>query len=101
MKEQIRNHPTEAGLVNPSQVIDLCRRQGIQMVDFRFADLVGTWQHFSAPADELAESMLSQGGGLDGGGHRGLPANRGSEMVPVPDARNAPVAIVLRAPYLL
>src|SRR2546421_12725396 len=91
MKEQIRNHPAEAGLVNPSQVIDLCRRQGIQMVDFRFADLVGTWQHFSAPADELDESMFIEGVGVYGSSIRGFPAIDESAMLLVPDARTARV----------
>src|SRR2546421_11647771 len=91
MKEQIRSHLGEAGLVNPSQVIDLCRRQGIQMVDFRFADLVGTWQHFSAPADELGESMFIEGVGVDGSSIRGFQAIDESDMLLVPDARTARV----------
>src|SRR3989441_8087095 len=101
MKEQIRNHLGEAGLVNPSQVIDLCRRQGIQMVDFRFADLVGTWQHFSAPADELDESMFIEGVGFDGSSIRGFQAIDESDMLLVPDARTARVDPVLHVPTLL
>src|SRR2546426_9956917 len=100
MKEQIRSHLGEAGLVNPSQVIDLCRRQGIQMVDFRFADLVGTWQHFSAPADELDESMFIEGVGFDGSSIRGFEAIDERDSVLMPDARTAPVEPVLHVTTL-
>jgi len=101
MKEQIRNHLADQGMVNPSQVIDLCRRQGVQMVDFRFTDVVGTWQHFSAPADELDESMFIEGIGFDGSSIRGFQAIDESDMLLVPDARTARVDPVLHVPTLL
>src|SRR5437667_12523763 len=101
MKEQIRNHLADQGMVNPSQVIDLCRRQGVQMVDFRFTDVVGTWQHFSAPADELDERMFIEGIGFDGSSIRGFQAIDESDMLLVPDARTARVEPVLHVPTLL
>ena len=36
-------------------VLDLIRERGIQMVDLKFTDLPGTWQHFSLPAGSLSE----------------------------------------------
>src|SRR5438552_18789287 len=98
MKEQIRNHLADQGMVNPSQVIDLCRRQGVQMVDFRFTDVVGTWQHFTAPADELDESMFIEGIGFDGSSIRGFQAIDERDMLLVPDARTARVNPVLHVP---
>ncbi len=101
MREQIRPHLSDRPLATPSQVIDLCRRQGVQMVDFRFTDLVGGWQHFSIPADELDESMFVEGVGFDGSSIRGFQAIDESDMLLVPDARTARLDPLLRVPTLM
>ena len=44
----------------------------VQMVDFRFTDLPGTWQHFSMPARELTEELFEEGCGFDGSSIRGF-----------------------------
>jgi len=36
------------------------------MVDFKFMDFPGLWQHFSVPVDELTESVFDDGLGFDG-----------------------------------
>jgi len=33
-------------------VIDLAHKQGLKIVDLKFIDLIGTWQHFSIPVQE-------------------------------------------------
>jgi glutamine synthetase len=35
------------------EVLALIKDQGIKMVDVRFTDMPGTWQHFSLPAAKL------------------------------------------------
>ena len=39
----------------PKSVIELAKKSGAKMVDFKFVDTFGTWQHFSVPIGELTE----------------------------------------------
>ena len=54
-------------------------KTGIKMVDLRFVDLPGTWQHFSIPASELTESLFEDGIGFDGSSIRGFQEIHESE----------------------
>jgi len=101
MKEQIRNHISDRAIANPSQVIELCRSQDVQMVDFRFTDVIGTWQHFSSPVTELDESMFVEGVGFDGSSIRGFQRIDESDMILLPDAASALVDPLLRIKTLL
>ncbi|MDQ7844575.1 MAG: type I glutamate--ammonia ligase [Armatimonadota bacterium] len=101
MKEQVRNHISDRTIANPSQVIEFCRAQGVQMVDFRFTDLPGTWQHFSAPVTELDESMFVEGVGFDGSSIRGFQHINESDMILLPDAATATIDPLLRVKTLL
>ncbi|HET6947966.1 MAG TPA: type I glutamate--ammonia ligase [bacterium] len=71
------------------------------MVDFRFTDLFGTWQHFSAPVGELDESMFVEGVGFDGSSIRGFQHINESDMILLPDAATAIVDPLLRIKTLL
>jgi glutamine synthetase len=101
MKEQVRNHISDRAIANPSQVIEFCRSQAVQMVDFRFTDLPGTWQHFSVPVTELDESMFVEGVGFDGSSIRGFQHINESDMILLPDAASATVDPLLRVKTLL
>jgi len=50
----------------PSEILDLIKKQGIKMVDFRFTDVPGTWQHTSVPSGSIDEDALVEGIGFDG-----------------------------------
>src|ERR1700730_16392431 len=84
----------------PSEVIERARRAGIQVVDVRFVDLPGTWQHFSLPLDELDESSFSEGLGFDGSSIRGFQAINESDMLLLPDPETATIDPCLRIPTL-
>ena len=43
-----------------------------RIVDIRFTDLPGTWQHFSIPLDKLDEDVFAEGLGFDGSSVRGF-----------------------------
>ncbi len=60
----------------PADVIRRAKEAGVQMVDVKFCDLPGTWQHFSMPLKELAESVFAEGIGFDGSSIRGFQASR-------------------------
>ena len=43
----------------PKSVLDLAKKEGAKMVDIKFVDTFGTWQHFSCPIDELTEDVFT------------------------------------------
>jgi glutamine synthetase len=55
----------------PKSVIELAKKSGAKMVDIKFVDTFGTWQHFSCPIRELTEEIFSEGLGFDGSSIRG------------------------------
>jgi glutamine synthetase len=83
-----------------TDVIDLARRTGIAIVDLRFVDVVGQWQHFSIPARELTPGLFSDGIGFDGSSIRGFQHIHESDMLLVPDPATAFVDPTLRVPTL-
>ncbi len=73
----------------PQTVLAMARQQGAQMVDFKFVDFPGTWQHFSIPASELEADMFSDGLGFDGSSIRGWKSIHESDMLVMPDPATA------------
>ena len=82
------------------RVQDIIRQKGVQVVDVRFTDLPGTWQHFSIPAATLDEEMFEDGLGFDGSSIRGFQAINESDMLLIPDLSTAFVDPVLSVPTL-
>jgi len=39
--------------MTPKEVLDLAKKNKVKIVDIKFTDLLGTWQHFSVPTSEL------------------------------------------------
>src|SRR6266849_4680400 len=76
-------------LSSAHDVIDFARKQGLKIVDFKFVDLPGTWQHFSATIGELTPDVFSEGIGFDGSSIRGFQAIHESDMLLVPDPASA------------
>jgi glutamine synthetase len=83
-----------------SRVLDLVRERKLQVVDVKFCDLPGTWQHFSIPASALDETVFHDGLGFDGSSIRGFQAINESDMLLLPDAASAFVDPVLEVPTL-
>jgi glutamine synthetase len=81
-------------------VLDLIRQRNVQVVDVKFCDLPGTWQHFSIPAATLTEEMVKEGLGFDGSSIRGFQAINESDMLLMPDLSTAFVDPVLAVPTL-
>jgi len=72
----------------------------VQMVDLRFTDLPGIWQHFSIPARELTEELFEEGIGFDGSSIRGFQEIHESDMLLMLDPTTAFVDTVLEVPTL-
>ena len=75
--------------LDPQGVLQLIQDKGIQMVDFKFTDLPGTWQHFSVPAASLSEDDFHDGLGFDGSSIRGFQVINESDMLVFPDPSTA------------
>src|SRR5512141_2050793 len=73
----------------PRNVIENARKQGAEMVDIKFVDTFGTWQHFSVPINELNEDVFSEGFGFDGSSIRGWKSIEASDMLAMPDPATA------------
>src|SRR5215469_14162889 len=69
----------------PKSVLDNAKKQGAKMVDVKFVDTFGTWQHFSVPVAELTE----EGFGFDGSSIRGWKSIEASDMLAMPDPNTA------------
>ncbi len=73
----------------PKQVIEMAAKAGAKMVDFKFVDTFGTWQHFTCPVAELTEDIFSEGLGFDGSSIRGWKSIEASDMLAMPDPATA------------
>jgi glutamine synthetase len=75
--------------VEPKHVLEMARAHGMRMVDFKFTDLPGTWQHVSLSIHGLDEEAFEAGLGFDGSSIRGFQEISESDMILVPDAGTA------------
>jgi len=73
----------------PKKALELAKKEGAVMVDLRFTDWPGTWQHCSFPVSEIDEGTFEDGMGFDGSSIRGWQEINESDMLMVPDASTA------------
>jgi glutamine synthetase len=66
-------------------VLEFAKRNGVRILDLRFADLPGLWHHISYPIDRLTEAAFEDGFGIDGSSIRGWAAIHESDMLLIPD----------------
>jgi glutamine synthetase len=81
-------------------VLSLIKDRGIQIVDTRFTDLFGGWQHYSLPASRLTEDMFEDGLGFDGSSIKGFQVINESDMLMIPDPSSAFIDPALKVPTL-
>ncbi len=78
-----------ATLSTPKDVLELVNKEGVQVIDLRFMDFPGLWQHFSIPTSELDESVFEAGLGFDGSSIRGWQQINESDMLVKPEPSSA------------
>ncbi len=83
-----------------SEVIDLLQKHNIQIVDLKFTDLPGLWQHFSITLPEVHPDLFSAGIGFDGSSIRGFQEIHESDMLLRPDPATAFIDPVCSTPTL-
>ena len=86
--------------MDAKDVLDLANKNNVVMVDLRFTDWPGMWQHFSVPISELDGKAMQQGFGFDGSSIRGWQSIEVSDMVVLPDADTALIDPFCEAPTL-
>ncbi len=87
--------------MTPKEVLDMAKENGAKVVDLRFMDYPGLWQHFSVPIRELEESSFEDGFGFDGSSIRGWQPIHASDMLVIPDAATAKMDPFYEAPTLV
>jgi glutamine synthetase len=76
--------------MTPKQVLAMIKEKGAVMVDIKFIDLLGQWQHFTVPISEFKdEAAFEEGLGFDGSSIRGWQSIESSDMLVIPDPDTA------------
>ncbi len=86
--------------MTPKEVLDMAKENGAKVIDLRFMDYPGLWQHFSVPLRELEESSFEDGFGFDGSSIRGWQPIHASDMLVIPDPETAKMDPFYAAPTL-
>jgi glutamine synthetase len=89
-----------AGAQTAAEVLDFASKRGVEMVDFKFVDLPGTWQHMGMPLTTLDIDDFESGLGFDGSSIRGFQEIHESDMLLIPDPATAFIDPYYTAPTL-
>ena len=82
------------------EVLQMIREQGIKIIDLKFIDMPGIWQHCSFYYDQIDESSFIEGVPFDGSSIRGWKAINESDMAMVPDPSTAWIDPFMEEPTL-
>lgn len=81
-------------------VLKFANEKGAKMVDLKFCDLIGTWQHLTVPLHQLNEETFENGFGFDGSSIRGWRGIEESDMIIMPDPTTAMMDPFMQVPTL-
>jgi glutamine synthetase len=73
----------------PKDVLKFAKDNKVEMIDLKFLDFLGTWQHFAIPPSEMGEDLFEEGSGFDGSSIRGWQPINASDMLVIPDPTTA------------
>ncbi len=85
---------------SPKDAVKFAKDQGVKIVDVKFVDLPGTWQHFSIPVEDFTEDIFAEGLGFDGSSIRGFQQIHESDMLLMPDPNTIVVDPICKIPTL-
>ncbi len=83
-----------------AEVLQMINDQDIQMIDLKFIDLPGIWQHLTVHRSQIDESSFTDGVAFDGSSIRGWKAINESDMSMVPDPATAWIDPFMKEPTL-
>ncbi|MCH7548240.1 MAG: type I glutamate--ammonia ligase [Candidatus Krumholzibacteriota bacterium] len=84
----------------PAETIRYAKDSGAVILDLKFLDFPGTWQHFSVPIKALTVECFEDGFGFDGSSIRGWKSINESDMLVIPDPSTAFMDPFTREPTL-
>ena len=73
------------------EVVEFAAKHDCKMVDYKFLDFIGIWQHFSQPISMFSEETFEEGIGFDGSSIRGWQPIHNSDMLLLPDPSTAKI----------
>ena len=85
--------------MKPADVLKYAEEHGAKMIDCKFIDFPGSWQHITYPIERLEEGF-DDGFGFDGSSMRGWKAIHNSDMLMEPDPSSAMMDPFLKVPTL-
>jgi glutamine synthetase len=75
--------------MTPKEFFEFAKKNNAEMMDLKFVDMLGTWQHCSYPINCLDEGIFEEGLGFDGSSIRGWQDIHKSDMMAVCDPNTA------------
>ncbi|MEO0409000.1 MAG: type I glutamate--ammonia ligase [Cyanobacteria bacterium P01_A01_bin.135] len=87
-------------MTTASEILNRIKDENIQMIDLKFIDLPGTWQHLTVFQDQIDEDSFDSGVAFDGSSIRGWKAINESDMMMVPDPNTAWIDPFMAEPTL-
>lgn len=87
--------------MTPNDVIEMAKKKNLKIVDIRYMDFIGTWQHFSVPVNELKESSFEEGFGFDGSSMRAWQNIDNSDMIVIPEPGTAKIDPFFKIPTMV
>ena len=75
--------------MDPKGVLAFAAKNNAKILDLRFIDVPGIWQHVSYPIGELSEDSFKEGFGFDASSIRGWASIHESDMLLIPDPDSA------------
>ncbi len=82
----------------PKSFFEFAKKHNAEMVDLKFTDLLGTWQHCTFPVETWDEGTFTDGVGFDGSSIRGWQAINVSDMLAIPDPATVKIDPFFAAP---
>jgi glutamine synthetase len=76
-------------MMSGKEFFEFAKKNGAEMMDLKFCDMLGTWQHCSYPIETIDESIFTDGLGFDGSSIRGWQEIHQSDMLAVCDPNTA------------
>ena len=58
--------------MTPKEVFEFAKKNKVEIVDLKFVDLPGLWQHFSISTSQFNADLFDGGIGFDGSSIRGF-----------------------------
>ena len=87
-------------MTTPQEILKKIQDEKIQMIDLKFIDTLGTWQHLTMYQDQIDESSFSDGVPFDGSSIRGWKGIEESDMTMVLDPNTAWIDPFMKEPTL-